>query len=215
MSTFILRKSCRSSTISLQNSRISYLFSSESPSFSHKSTESPSGSRQFSHSIPENPISPSGFCSNSLPSIKNPNGFHQNPLFSAPSVSKIPFSASGSLSFSHNFSGFCSDSLPSIKNPNGFNQIPLFSTLSASGSCSNSLPSSKNPCQLHQSPVIWSQSRYFGTEAAVQPSTSDGLTVEGIMDSNWTILDESENDWKSHAAAVAQSIHLVKKRLKV
>uniref|UniRef100_A0A2N9IDN1 Peptide chain release factor domain-containing protein n=1 Tax=Fagus sylvatica TaxID=28930 RepID=A0A2N9IDN1_FAGSY len=214
MSTFILRKSCRSSTISLQNSRISYLFSSESPSFSHKSTESPSGSRQFSHSIPENPISPSGFCSNSLPSIKNPNGFHQNPLFSAPSVSKIPFSASGSLSFSHNFSGFCSDSLPSIKNPNGFNQIPLFSTLSASGSCSNSLPSSKNPCQLHQSPVIWSQSRYFGTEAAVQPSTSDGLTVEGIMDSNWTILDESENDWKSHAAAVAQSIHLVKKRLK-
>lgn len=35
------------------------------------------------------------------------------------------------------------------------------------------------------------------------------------MASNWTILDESESDWRSHAAAVAQSIHLIKKRLKV
>lgn len=34
------------------------------------------------------------------------------------------------------------------------------------------------------------------------------------MASNWTILDESESDWMSHAAAVAQSIHLIKKRLK-
>ncbi|KAL5565912.1 hypothetical protein UlMin_029076 [Ulmus minor] len=56
--------------------------------------------------------------------------------------------------------------------------------------------------------------RLFGTETAIEPSTSDGLTVERILTSNWTILDESENDWKSHAAAVAQSIHLIKKRLK-
>ncbi|GLT77783.1 hypothetical protein SLA2020_493410 [Shorea laevis] len=42
----------------------------------------------------------------------------------------------------------------------------------------------------------------------------DGLTVEAILASNWTILDESESDWKSHAAAIAQSIHLIKKRLK-
>ncbi|KAM3752381.1 hypothetical protein ACB098_03G014200 [Castanea mollissima] len=205
-----LRKSCRSSTISLQNPTISYLFSS----FSHKYTETPSGSRQFSHSALENPISPSGSCSNSLPSIKNPNGFHQNPLFSSLSESKNTIIASGSSGSRPNFSGFCSNSLPNVKKPNGFHPIPLFSTLSASGSSSNSLPGSKNRCQSHQSPVIWTQSHCFSTEAVVEPSTTDGLTVEGIMASNWTILDESESDWRSHAAAVAQSIHLIKKRLK-
>lgn len=206
-----LRKSCRSSTISLQNPKISYLFSS----FSHKSTETPSGSRQFSHSAPENPISPFGSCSNSLPSIKNPNGFHRSPLFSSLSESKNTIIASGSSGSRPNFSGFCFNSRPNVKKPNGFHQIPLFSTLSASGSSSNSLPSSKNRCPSHQSPVIWTQSHCFSTEAVVEPSTTDGLTVEGIMASNWTILDESESDWRSHAAAVAQSIHLIKKRLKV
>lgn len=49
--------------------------------------------------------------------------------------------------------------------------------------------------------------------AAVEPATSDGLTVEGILSSQWTILDESEGDWKSHAAAIAQSISLIKRRL--
>ncbi|GLU03090.1 hypothetical protein SLE2022_203080 [Rubroshorea leprosula] len=56
-------------------------------------------------------------------------------------------------------------------------------------------------------------SRQFGTEAATESSTSDGLTVEGIVNSRWTILDESESDWKSHAAAIAQSIRVIKKRL--
>ncbi|XP_057493482.1 peptide chain release factor PrfB2, chloroplastic-like [Actinidia eriantha] len=55
--------------------------------------------------------------------------------------------------------------------------------------------------------------RFFGSLAAVEPSTSDGLTVEGIIAHQWTILDESEGDWKSHASAIAQSIHLIKKRL--
>ncbi|PON89483.1 Peptide chain release factor [Trema orientale] len=54
---------------------------------------------------------------------------------------------------------------------------------------------------------------FFGTQTAMEPSTSDGLTVERIIANDWTILDESENDWKSHAAAVAQAIHLIKKRL--
>lgn len=57
--------------------------------------------------------------------------------------------------------------------------------------------------------------RFFGSQTAAEPSTSDGLTVERIVANGWTILDESENDWKSHAAAVAQSIHLIKKRMKV
>ncbi|KAB1213004.1 Peptide chain release factor 2, partial [Morella rubra] len=41
-----------------------------------------------------------------------------------------------------------------------------------------------------------------------------GFTVERIVASNWPILDESESDWKSHAAAIAQSIHLIKRRMK-
>ncbi|KAJ7977866.1 Peptide chain release factor [Quillaja saponaria] len=58
-----------------------------------------------------------------------------------------------------------------------------------------------------------SRFRLLGSQAAMEPSTSDGLTVEGILANNWTVLDESENDWKSHASAIAQSIHLIKKRL--
>lgn len=57
--------------------------------------------------------------------------------------------------------------------------------------------------------------RLFSTQIAFEPSTSDGLTVEGILGNRWTILDESESDWRSHAAAIAQSIHLIKKRLQV
>ncbi|KAI3770470.1 hypothetical protein L6452_01604 [Arctium lappa] len=53
----------------------------------------------------------------------------------------------------------------------------------------------------------------FSTQAAVEPSTSDGLTVDGIVANQWTILDENESDWKSHASAIAQSIGLIKKRL--
>ncbi|BBH06489.1 Peptide chain release factor 2 [Prunus dulcis] len=53
----------------------------------------------------------------------------------------------------------------------------------------------------------------FGTQAAMEPSTCDGLTVDRIIASEWLILDEDESDWKSHAAAIAQSIHLIKKRL--
>ncbi|XP_076946427.1 peptide chain release factor PrfB2, chloroplastic-like [Bidens hawaiensis] len=51
----------------------------------------------------------------------------------------------------------------------------------------------------------------FSTHAA---STSDGLTVDDIVNNQWVILDESEeDDWKSHASAIAQSISLIKKRL--
>ncbi|CAI9767966.1 unnamed protein product [Fraxinus pennsylvanica] len=49
--------------------------------------------------------------------------------------------------------------------------------------------------------------------AAVEKSTSDGLTVEGIIVNVWNIYDENESDWKSHASAIAQSIHLIKTRL--
>lgn len=57
--------------------------------------------------------------------------------------------------------------------------------------------------------------RFWGSEAATEASTCDGLTVDAIIANNWVIYDENESDWKSHASAIAQSIHLVKKRLRV
>ncbi|KAI6692355.1 hypothetical protein NL676_020065 [Syzygium grande] len=62
-------------------------------------------------------------------------------------------------------------------------------------------------------PVRFGGSRLFATRAAVEPATSDGLTVEGILSNRWAILDEGEGDWKSHAAAIAQSVILIKRRL--
>lgn len=44
--------------------------------------------------------------------------------------------------------------------------------------------------------------------------TADGLTVDSIADKGWTILPEAESDWRGHAAAVAQSVKVIKKRLK-
>ncbi|TVU47329.1 hypothetical protein EJB05_06925 [Eragrostis curvula] len=46
------------------------------------------------------------------------------------------------------------------------------------------------------------------------PMTADGLTVDSIASKGWTILPEAESDWRSHSAAVAQSIKVIKKRLK-
>lgn len=57
--------------------------------------------------------------------------------------------------------------------------------------------------------------RLWSSQAAPEASSSDGLTVEGIVANNWVIYDEDESDWKSHASAIAQSIHLIKKRLRV
>ncbi|KAK4793977.1 hypothetical protein SAY86_011971 [Trapa natans] len=55
--------------------------------------------------------------------------------------------------------------------------------------------------------------RLLGTQAAVEASTSDGLTVDRILSNQWPILDENESDWKSHATAISQSINLIKRRL--
>lgn len=57
--------------------------------------------------------------------------------------------------------------------------------------------------------------RSLSSQAAVEASSTEGLTVEGIVANNWVIYDENESDWKSHASAIAQSIHLIKKRLRV
>ncbi|XP_057439048.1 peptide chain release factor PrfB2, chloroplastic-like [Lotus japonicus] len=66
-----------------------------------------------------------------------------------------------------------------------------------------------------QVPQFPSLVRYWASQPATTEhySTSDGLTVDGILSNNWTILDENDGDWRSHAAALAQSIHLIKRRL--
>ncbi|CAL4967477.1 unnamed protein product [Urochloa decumbens] len=59
--------------------------------------------------------------------------------------------------------------------------------------------------------------RWFSSSTATvteAPMTADGLTLDSIAGKGWTILPEAESDWRSHAAAVAQSIKLIKKRLK-
>ncbi|XP_010414980.1 PREDICTED: peptide chain release factor PrfB2, chloroplastic [Camelina sativa] len=58
-----------------------------------------------------------------------------------------------------------------------------------------------------------STTRSLSSEAVAVASTCDGLTVERIIAYQWPILDESESDWKSHAAAIAQSIQVIKRRL--
>lgn len=80
---------------------------------------------------------------------------------------------------------------------------------------SSSLLGSQNQHSLHLNRKGWIWAREFGSQAANEPCTSDGLTVDGIASSKWTILEESESDWKSHAAAISQSIQVIKRRLQV
>ncbi|KQK22018.1 peptide chain release factor PrfB2, chloroplastic [Brachypodium distachyon] len=72
------------------------------------------------------------------------------------------------------------------------------------------LPATARSCPLRE-PARWFSSPAPVVEA---PRTADGMTVDAIADKGWTILAEAESDWRSHAAAVAQSIKLIKKRLK-
>lgn len=120
-------------------------------------------------------------------------------------------------------SGFGSDLIKTMKNPSGSsynraNSVPFLhwntkdSILrrSSSGFVSSLLLSVKGSSNYVENPGF---GRKYGTEAAVDASTSDGLTVDGIVAGRWAILEEGENDWKSHAAAIAQSIQVIKKRL--
>ncbi|CAA7035333.1 unnamed protein product [Microthlaspi erraticum] len=58
-----------------------------------------------------------------------------------------------------------------------------------------------------------STTRSLSSEAVAVAATCDGLTVERIIANQWPILDENESDWKSHAAAISQSIQVIKRRL--
>lgn len=108
---------------------------------------------------------------------------------------------------------------PSFKSQSHhFSNSHLQNTIQASGyhsflkKYSGSVLSSVNPLKISSFGI---SERFFGSEAAVELSSSDGLTVEGIIANQWPIVEESVSDWKSHASSIAQSIHLIKKRLKV
>ncbi|KAH0462026.1 hypothetical protein IEQ34_009601 [Dendrobium chrysotoxum] len=97
------------------------------------------------------------------------------------------------------------------------NQIALDSFAKASSGATDS-PCFHDPTRFPRSSdfAIQSRSRRFSSSAGAvvsDPKTSDGMTVAAIVAKRWPILDESEGDWKSHAAAIAQSIQLIKKRL--
>ncbi|KAL2924786.1 Peptide chain release factor PrfB2 chloroplastic [Bienertia sinuspersici] len=133
---------------------------------------------------------------------------HNNPKFSA--------SVFSSISQSQNTNNF----LPNHRKAwhlsfqdSFFSLGNVISLLSYSGYPINLCKNVKLLSGYNQGLVFSSGVRLFGSQAA-EPSTSDGLTIEGIISNRWSILDENENDWKSHASAVAQSLHLIKKRLK-
>lgn len=88
-----------------------------------------------------------------------------------------------------------------------------FPAKNITGSSSVSVGTSKFSCGSQLGIINSLCGRLFGSQVAVEPSTSDGLTVEGILANQWTIFDESESDWKSHASAIARSIHVIKRRL--
>ncbi|XP_006649959.1 peptide chain release factor PrfB2, chloroplastic [Oryza brachyantha] len=80
------------------------------------------------------------------------------------------------------------------------------------GTLGRGLPAAGKPSTSRDPPTT----RWFSSPAMVAevPMTADGLTVDSIAGKGWTILPEAESDWRSHAAAVAQSVKLIKKRLK-
>ena len=85
--------------------------------------------------------------------------------------------------------------------------------LLAPSSCSKALVNVVDSTLLRV-PMRWLSSP--SSEAVAEaPMTADGLTVDSIADKGWTILPEAESDLRNHAAAVAQSVKLIKKRLKV
>ncbi|XP_058076956.1 peptide chain release factor PrfB2, chloroplastic-like isoform X2 [Magnolia sinica] len=107
-------------------------------------------------------------------------------------------------------------SSPPLSTPHSYSQPPhsdshrkIQSDLTISQTPSKTLQITKIPSSYHQGPGV----RSFGSQVISELRTSDGLTVDDIVARSWPILDENESDWKSHSAAIAQSIQLIKKRL--
>ncbi|XP_011627360.1 peptide chain release factor PrfB2, chloroplastic [Amborella trichopoda] len=64
---------------------------------------------------------------------------------------------------------------------------------------------------VHCSGLLWRHG--YSSQLGIKEKTSDELSVDKIVARCWPILDETEGVWTSHAASIAQSIQLVKKRL--
>lgn len=183
----------------------------------------------------------SGFSSYLLQTLKNPPGFSSKyPPLSGLNSKRHIFSASthefprNIYGFWRNIYGFSSYVIQTMESPLGCHKDFVSQSRNFSSSNSNKvvlcsgygflgknmtgfssvmMETSINPSGFHQVSGNSRWVRQFGSQAAAEASTSDGLTVEGIIANQWPILDESESDWKSHAAAIALSIHLIKKRL--
>ncbi|XP_010480243.1 PREDICTED: peptide chain release factor PrfB2, chloroplastic-like [Camelina sativa] len=102
-----------------------------------------------------------------------------------------------------------------------FNSLTDADSVLASRRSFNSTPASssfgkisnRNQNHAYSGSSFVSTTRSLSSEAVAVASTCDGLTVERIIAYQWPILDESESDWKSHAAAISQSIQVIKRRL--
>lgn len=68
-------------------------------------------------------------------------------------------------------------------------------------------------CREKVEPAVTFRHSYSSSPADCREGKHDRLTAEDIVARGWAILDESESDWRSHAAVVAQSIQLMKVRL--
>ncbi|CAI9103515.1 OLC1v1002012C1 [Oldenlandia corymbosa var. corymbosa] len=143
--------------------------------------------------------------------LRRSSSFEQKPQFCFSLLASL--AQVQSQSQSHHFSS-------SIQNRSCF--TPGYSCLGkrSDGFCLSLIPSSKISPGVSCSDVDSVKCVRFCSSQSqadvdiVEPSTSDGLTVEGIIAQNWTVLGEDESDWRSHASAIAQSIHLTKRRLK-
>lgn len=180
----------------------------------------------------KNIIRSNGFGSSLLKTMKRPSGSHKSLVSSSLYASQSrhisnskpenTVIASGYGVLETKINGFRSNLLKPLKNPCTYHQNPVSSSWYLSNFRHFSSFDSKMMVELLKNPTGSNQGlapswrvRLFGSQAAIEPATTDGLTVEGIIANEWTIHDECESDWKSHAAAVAQSIHLIKKRLQV
>ncbi|PHT98691.1 Peptide chain release factor PrfB2, chloroplastic [Capsicum chinense] len=136
-------------------------------------------------------------------------GRRSKQLYRIPTRQFLFFSSSSSSSFT-------SLSSQSPNNSISSNNLSIFHSLyNSSNTIINKLLFSSifNAIAKTPSGSLWGF-RFFSSEPVIEPTTTDGLTVEGIIAKNWNIVDDTENDWKSHASSIAQSVHLIKKRLK-
>ncbi|CAE5960409.1 unnamed protein product [Arabidopsis arenosa] len=103
-------------------------------------------------------------------------------------------------------------SCTSLSNPDSSSSVLVSRRSYNSTPASSSFRFNSGKISYYESNFV-STTRSLSSEAVAVATTCDGLTVERIIANQWPILDENESDWKSHAAAISQSIQVIKRRL--